>query len=40
MVNKKTERLSLEDWIPGALELPVTAGVAGVKIVPLANGFR
>ena len=33
----KTERLNREDWIRGALEILVTAGVAGVKIVPLAK---
>ena len=37
MVNSKTERLSREDWICGALELLITAGVEGVKIVPLAE---
>ena len=37
MVNKKTERLSREDWIRGALEILVTVGVEGVKIVPLAK---
>ena len=31
------ERLSREDWIRGALELLRTAGVEGVKIVPLAE---
>ena len=33
----ETERLNREDWIRGALEILVTAGVAGVKIVPLAK---
>ena len=33
----KAERLNREDWIRGALEILVTAGVAGVKIVPLAK---
>ena len=33
----KTERLSREDWIQGALELLSVAGVDGVRIVPLAE---
>ena len=33
----KTERLNREDWVRGALEILVTAGVSGVKIVPLAR---
>jgi AcrR family transcriptional regulator len=33
----KTERLSREDWIRGALDILVTDGVGGVKIVPLAK---
>jgi len=33
----KAERLNREDWIRGALEILVTAGVGGVKIVPLAK---
>ena len=33
----KTERLSREDWIHGALDILVTDGVGGVKIVPLAK---
>ena len=33
----KAERLNREDWILGALEILVTAGVGGVKIVPLAK---
>ena len=37
MVHRKTERLNREDWIRGALEILVTAGVSGVKIVPLAR---
>ena len=37
MVDNKTERLSREDWIHSALELLSTAGVEGVKIVPLAE---
>ena len=37
MVYRKTERLSREDWIRGALELLRPAGVEGVKIVPLAE---
>ena len=37
MVGKKTEQLGREDWIRGALELLGTAGVEGVKIVPLAK---
>lgn len=37
MVNNKTDRLSREDWILGALELLTEAGVEGVKIVPLAE---
>jgi len=37
MVNGKTERLGREDWIRGAFELLSTAGVEGVKIVPLAT---
>jgi len=37
MVDEKTKRLSREDWIRGALELLITSGVEGVKIVPLAE---
>ena len=37
MVIGKTERLGREDWIRGALDLLGTAGVEGVKIVPLAK---
>jgi len=37
MVDDKTKRLSREDWIRGALELLITNGVEGVKIVPLAE---
>jgi len=37
MVEIRTQRLSREDWIRGALELLSTAGVEGVKIVPLAE---
>jgi AcrR family transcriptional regulator len=37
MVNNKNKRLTREDWIRGALELLGTAGVDGVKIVPLAK---
>ena len=37
MVDRRTRRLSKEDWIRGALELLATAGVQGVKIVPLAE---
>ncbi len=37
MVDEKTKRLSRESWIRGALELLITNGVEGVKIVPLAE---
>ena len=37
MVKTKSNRLSREDWIRGALELLCTAGVEKVKIVPLAE---
>ncbi|MDH3688342.1 MAG: TetR/AcrR family transcriptional regulator [Gammaproteobacteria bacterium] len=37
MVKSKTDRLTREDWIRGALDLLSTAGVEGVKIVPLAE---
>ena len=37
MVVRKSTRLGREDWILGALELLGTAGVEGVKIVPLAE---
>ena len=37
MVSGKPDRLGREDWIRAALELLVTAGVEGVKIVPLAE---
>jgi AcrR family transcriptional regulator len=37
MVENKTERLSRDDWIRGALELLSTTGVEDVKIVPLAE---
>ncbi len=37
MVEGKTKRLGREDWIHGALELLSTAGLGGVKIVPLAK---
>jgi len=33
----KTERLNREEWVRGALDILVTAGVSGVKIVPLAR---
>ena len=37
MEPKRSERLSREDWIRGALDLMTTTGVEGVKIVPLAR---
>ncbi len=37
MVSSKSNRLSRDDWLRGALELLSTAGVEGVKIVPLAE---
>jgi AcrR family transcriptional regulator len=37
MVASKSERLSREDWIRGALELMSVTGVESVKIVPLAR---
>jgi AcrR family transcriptional regulator len=37
MVNNKIKRLTRGDWLLGALELLGTAGVDGVKIVPLAK---
>ncbi len=37
MITSKSERLSREDWLRGALELMSVAGVEGVKIVPLAE---
>ena len=36
MVKKKANRLSRQDWIHGALELLISTGIEGVKIVPLA----
>ena len=35
--DKKSKRLSREDWVRAALELLTTKGVEGVKIVPLAE---
>jgi AcrR family transcriptional regulator len=35
--DKKSKRLSREDWVQTALELLTTKGVEGVKIVPLAE---
>ncbi|MEN8712631.1 MAG: TetR/AcrR family transcriptional regulator [Arenicellales bacterium] len=37
MVNSNAERLSRESWILGALELMLSTGVEGIKIVPLAE---
>ena len=37
MAHRKTERLTREDWIRAAFELLTTAGVEGIKIVPLAR---
>ena len=37
MVDRKIKQLGREDWIRGAFELLSTAGVVGVKIVPLAK---
>ena len=37
MVDEKNKRLNQESWIRGALELLITTGVEGLKIVLLAE---
>jgi len=37
MKNIETKQLTRKDWLYGALELLITAGVGGIKIVPLAE---
>jgi AcrR family transcriptional regulator len=37
VISKKNKRLTREDWIHGGLEFLGTAGVGGVRIVPLAR---
>ena len=37
MVKKSDQRLERQDWIRGALELLETAGIDGIRIVPLAK---
>ncbi len=37
MENPKSTRLNRDDWIRGALELLVTTGIEGIKVVPLSK---